>query len=179
MGKTNELVVVNDVLAKSACSHAHTAVDIAVELSLRTVIFFKICDELLGSVGKTKLLGKSLEILPLLKDLFLGGLIFEFYEYSRCVSVCNGNADALCSYNGVVSLDDLAVFGLTPNTEGLLLALLFLTADEGNYVVDHLGPLVEGLTRAGYSLISSSDNFLYTEFTERFKSGNVALNGAV
>ena len=64
MRKAYELVVVNDVLAESAAGHAHTAVEVTVEVCLGTVILLKVGDELLGSRGQTESLGLTLIILP-------------------------------------------------------------------------------------------------------------------
>jgi hypothetical protein len=47
--KTYELVVVNAVLAKTSAGNAHTAVKITVNARLRSVLFLKISNELLGS----------------------------------------------------------------------------------------------------------------------------------
>ena len=76
MGKTDELIIVHRVLAESADRYAHTAVDVAVKLGLGTVILLKTGDKLLGSGGKTQLLGLALKALLCLKDLLLGGLLF-------------------------------------------------------------------------------------------------------
>ena len=65
-------------------------------------------------------------VVPSLDDLFLGGSVLELYEHSRSMTVGNGYADALSSDKGSVSLYDLSVNDLTPDSEGLLLTLLFL-----------------------------------------------------
>ena len=52
MGKANELVIVLGIGTKSADRNCHTAFNIAVESGLRTVFFFEVVQELLGSMGK-------------------------------------------------------------------------------------------------------------------------------
>ena len=96
MRETYELVVVDDILTETSDSYAHTAVDVTVESCLRTIVFLEVCNELFGCAGKSELLRLTLKLSPSLEDLFLCGLVFKLYKYSRCVSVCYGNSDALC-----------------------------------------------------------------------------------
>ena len=77
MRKTYELVVVKGILTKSTCTDAHTTVNITIELCLRTIILFEICDKLRRSRGKLKYLRLTLKVFPILEDLFLCGLVFE------------------------------------------------------------------------------------------------------
>ena len=69
MGQTDEFPVEQGVLAESAGAHAHTAVNITVERRLRSVVFFKIGDELFRRGGEFKLLRKSFELTPLFEYL--------------------------------------------------------------------------------------------------------------
>ena len=78
MRETDELVVVEAILAKASCGDTHTAVDVAVEASLGTVILLKIGDELLGGRGQTESLGLTLEAFPRLQNLLLGGSCSRF-----------------------------------------------------------------------------------------------------
>ena len=79
------------------------------------------------------------------------------------MTVGYGNANALCSYFYIVCLNYLAVLDASPNLEGLLLALFFLTANKGNNVVNHLLPFGKGLARTGYCLISCGNYFVRLE----------------
>ena len=95
------------------------------------------------------------------------------------MSVRNGNAQTLGSDNRFGCWDYNAVLDLTEYAKGLLLALLFLTADIRNEVVYHLGPLVEGLTRTAYRLIGGSNDLFYAVLAQRSKSADVGLYRAV
>ena len=53
VGKSYELIVVDLILAESADSNAHAAVNITVELCLGTIILLKVGDELLGRVRES------------------------------------------------------------------------------------------------------------------------------
>ena len=145
MRQSDELPLEQVILAQTSCSHAHTALNVAVKLSLGIVVFLEVGDELLRRVGELKLLGLALECRPSFKDLLLGGLSLKVYEYSRSVTVRNGYAVALSGDDGSVSLDDLTVLNLTPDLEGLLLALFLFAADVGNDVVYDLGELLKVL----------------------------------
>ena len=179
MGQTHELVVEVAVLAEAADGHAHTAVDVAVKSGLRTVILLEVSDELLGGVGQLQLLGQTLEVSPCLQDLLLGGLVLELYEHSRSVAVGDGHADALGGDEGSLGLDDDTVLNGTPDAQGLLLGLLLLAADVGDHVVDHLGPLLEGLACTGNGLVGGGHHQGGLELHEGGQSGHVGLDGAV
>ena len=71
MREAYELVVVLRILAEASRRYRHAAFEVAVELSLRTVVLLEIVDELLGSAGELKLLRNALEISPQLEYLFL------------------------------------------------------------------------------------------------------------
>ena len=179
MGKANELIVVEAILTKSACGDTHTAIDVAVESGLRTVILLKVGDELLGSRGQTECLGLTLIALPRLKNLLLGGLVFKLNENSRGVTVGHRNAKALGCDNGCRGRNNLTILHTTPYAKGLLLALLLLATDEGNKVIHHLGPLVKGLARTADSLIGGSNNLLDAVLHKGSKKGHVGLNRAI
>ena len=55
-------------------------------------------------------------------------------------------------------VDDFAVLDLTPDFKRLLLALFFLTADERDNVIYHLGPSLKCLAGAGNGLVGAYDN---------------------
>ena len=95
------------------------------------------------------------------------------------MTVGHGNANALRGDHGSGRLYDLTVLYRTPNTQGLLLGLFFLTANEGNDVVDHFGPLVEGLAGTGDCLIGGDYHFLDAKILNGGQRGYVALNRAV
>ena len=122
---------------------------------------------------KLESLRLSLKVVPRLKYLFLGRLFRKLYKHGSGMSVGYGNSYTLCSYYGSVSLYYLSVFNVSPDSERLLLALLFLTADKGNDVIDHFGPFVKGLSGAAYSLIGSCDYFGGLIFKQWRKHRNV------
>ena len=71
MRETYELIVIELILTETSDCNTHTAIDIAVESSLRTIILLEVCDKLCGSTGKTKLLGLTGEFCPSLEDILL------------------------------------------------------------------------------------------------------------
>ena len=82
-------------------------------------------------------------------DLFNGGLlnaVLEGHEYGSGVTVGNGDTDALGGDGDIVGVYNLVALDMTPDLQRLVLGLLFLTADIGNHVVDHLRPCLEGLS---------------------------------
>ena len=73
MGQSYELVVKHGVLTETTNGNAHTTVDVTVKTGLRTVVFFEVCNELVGRRGKIKFsLNIVAKCLPVRKDLFLG-----------------------------------------------------------------------------------------------------------
>ena len=95
------------------------------------------------------------------------------------MTVGYGNTDALGGDKRSIGIDNYAILYLTPDLEGFLLALLLLATDEGDDVVDHLGPLRESLARAGNCLICGGNHLIKTELEKGGEHGNVGLNGAV
>ncbi len=61
------------------------------------------------------------------------------------MTVADGHSDALGRDDGALCLNDLTVLDVTPDSQRLLLGLLFLAADVRDNVVDHLGPVLEVL----------------------------------
>ena len=179
VGQTDELVVVLAVLAQTAEGDGHTALEVAVQLGLRHIVFLEIFEELLGCRGEFQLLRTAREIVPLLDDLLLGGLILKADEHRGEVTVGHRHAQALRGEGGAGRGDDLAVFDLTPDLERLLLGFFFFAADVGDDVIHHLGPALEGLACAGDRLIGADERFLDTELVERVQGGHVALQRAV
>ena len=166
VGKAYKLPVKHCVLSETACSYSHTAVDLTVSLALRTVILFKISNELLGSVGESVLLGKTLKALPSLQDLFLCGLILKVYKNGSCVTVCYRNSQALACDRWCCSVDDLAVDNFTPDLHWLKLRFFLLAANERNDVINDLRHCLKCLAGAGNCLICAGEN-LGTSSTPR------------
>ena len=63
--------------------------------------------------------------------------------------------------------------------ERLLLGLRFLTGDERDDVAHHLGPVLEGLARAGNRLVGAHNHLARLEFLPRGQRRRVGLNRAV
>ena len=95
MGKPNELIIKHIVFAQSAHGHAHTVARHSVKLCLRSVIFFKILQELFGSGGEFKKLRFALEACPRRQNFFFAWLIFEGYKHGRRMPVGNGYSKTL------------------------------------------------------------------------------------
>jgi len=92
------------------------------------------------------------------------------------MTVGYGNADALRSDRDIICVDDLVAFDMTPELQGLLLALLFLTADVRDNVIYHFGPTLKGLARAGDRLIGTGKDFIDLELLfDRMDRGYIAL----
>ena len=91
----------------------------------------------------------------------------------------HGHADALGSDLEVaVERHDLALLGvhMTEHLERFLLGLRFLTGDERDDVAHHLGPILEGLARAGNRLVSAHNHLARLEFLPRGQRRRVGLN---
>ena len=95
MRETNKLIIKQFVFSQSTNGNAHATVKFSVRLCLRTVILFKIGNELRGRRGQSQLLGTAAIILPGLQDLLLGGLLLKGNEHRRRMTVGDGHADAL------------------------------------------------------------------------------------
>ncbi len=95
------------------------------------------------------------------------------------MSVENWHADALASDLRLLSLDDLAIFDMSPNLERLLLALLFFSADVRNDIFYHLWPRLKVLACARNRLICRDYALIRLEFLPCLKCWNVALDGAI
>ena len=95
------------------------------------------------------------------------------------MAVEHGNADALAGDDRAVGRDNRAVHHLAPDAQGLLLALLLLAADVGDYIAHHLGPVLEGLARAGNRLVGGGHYLHRLELLPGGQHGSVALDGAV
>ena len=116
--------------------------------NLRTVVLFKVLDELLRRVGKLKLLGDSPEILQCFDKLLFCRFLTEFYKYSSRMSIEDRNTHALAGDHRFRCGNDLSVNDLSPESQRLFFALLFLSSDVGDDVVLHLRPVLKGLARA-------------------------------
>ena len=66
MGETDELVVVYGIFSETSCAYTHSVLRIAVQICLRTIIFFEVGNELLRSAREFEFLGQTLEFLPCL-----------------------------------------------------------------------------------------------------------------
>ncbi len=95
------------------------------------------------------------------------------------MTVGHGNAYALRGNERGDGVYDLAVLDLSPDLKGFKLALFFLAAYVGNYVVHHFGPFSECLACAGDSLIRGNDDLCGFELHKGRDHRNVRLNGAV
>ena len=95
------------------------------------------------------------------------------------MAVGGGHAHTLGADDGLRRGDDDAILHAAPDLERLLLALLLLAGDVGNDVVEHLGPALERLARAGDGLIGANDRALGAQRHERVQRRNIGLDGAV
>ena len=98
------------------------------------------------------------------------------------MAVEHGHADALGSDLEVaVERHDLALGGvhMAEHLERFLLRLCFLTGDERDDVAHHLGPVLEGLARAGNRLVGAHNHLARLEFLPRGQRRRVGLNRAV
>ena len=77
VGKTHELPVKECVGTESADGDTESALVVDIQLDLGTIVLFHVLDEVPGSVGKCKLLGKSAESTELLDQLLLLCLLSE------------------------------------------------------------------------------------------------------
>ena len=68
---------------------------------------------------------------------------------------------------------------MAPDPERLLLALLFLAANVRDHVLDHLRPVLEGLSGSGDRLVCSSDYFIRLKLSPCTEGRSVALDRAV
>ena len=126
-----------------------------------------------------KILRFALVFRPFLFNFLDCGLVFKSYEHSRKVTVRYGNTQALCCNSRLVALYNLVALNMPPDFQRFLLGLLLLAADVRNEVIDHFGPSFKSLARTRNCLICACKYFGNTEFSQRRKSGNIALNGAV
>ena len=135
--------------------------------------------ELLGSRGQGQLLGTALVICPDLFHLLHRGFVLKACEHSGHVAVGRGHPQTLGGDGRGLGVDDDPVLHLAPQLQGLLLALLLLAADVGDHIVHHLRPGLEGLARAGNSLIGADQHLVQAEAAQGVQGGNIALEGAV
>ena len=179
MGETDELPVVNRILAEAADRDPHTAFVVHIERDLRTVILFHVADKLLRCAGQLVLLRKSAEVDKLLNELLLGRLLAELYKDSRCVTVQHRHAEALAADLRLARGNNLISLDLTVNAKRLHLALLFLTADVRDDVSEHLRPVRKVLARARDGLIGRDDGLVGLKLLPSRKRRRIALNRAV
>ncbi|MNC22092.1 hypothetical protein D3C75_700820 [compost metagenome] len=95
------------------------------------------------------------------------------------MAVGYGNPDALGGDGRACGFHDSAVHDASPNTQGLLLALLFLAADIRNHVVDHFRPILEGFAGAGNGLIGGCHHGGRLEGCQCAQRRHIALDRAV
>ena len=88
---------------------SHAVLQHTVKLRLRTIVFLKIVQELLGGAGQIQILCGAVKFLPCLQNLFLGRLIFKAYKDGAHVAVRNGNTQAPVSYTHLSRLPFSAI----------------------------------------------------------------------
>ena len=95
------------------------------------------------------------------------------------MTIENRHPQALAGNLHVVRGNDLPVFNVTEDPEGLLLGLLFLSADEGNDVSFHLRPLRKILSGTADGLVGRCDDGFGPEGFPGRKDRRIGLDGAV
>ncbi len=95
------------------------------------------------------------------------------------MTVGNWNSETLSCNRGRRSLNYLVALDLAPYFQRLLLRFFFLSADIWDKIIDHFGPCFEILACSRNRLICAGENVFQTEFSERMKRGNIALDRAV
>ena len=148
MRQADKLIIVQCVLAQTANGDAHAAFEVAVQLGLRTIVFFKIGQELFGSARQVQFLRKSLKVSPALNDLLFGRFFLKVHKDCGGVTVQYRYADALGCDDRKLCLLDVVADNLTKQFERLLLGFLFLAADKRNDVFHHLRPVLKCLACA-------------------------------
>src|SRR5439155_16859168 len=116
------------------------------------------------------------ELVPRGQDLIARWLLLERDEHGSHVAIADRNADALGGDHRRGGGHDLSVLDRAPHLERLSLALLLFTFDEGNDVVDHLGPGLERLAGTSDRLIGADRDLGGLERLERVDRWNVALD---
>ena len=160
MREANKLVVEQGIFPQTTNRNCHTAFEVAVNLCLRTVVFFKVVDKLLWSVRQFQFLRNASKFLPSVQDFFLRRLLVERNEYSSGVTIRNRNTQALCGDERCFGGNDLVAFYLAPNLQRFFFGLFFFAADERDDIVNHFRPSLEGLACSGNCLIGASQNLL-------------------
>ena len=95
------------------------------------------------------------------------------------MAVEDRHAHALAGDLRQFSLHDLSVLYFAKHTQRLLLALLFLSADERDDISNHFRPVFECLAGSGDCLIGRYHEFFRAEFFPCSQARRIALDGAV
>ena len=115
-------------------------------------------------------------------QLVLGGVLAEVDEHRGGVAVEHRHANALRrDAQRPVERHDLALRGvhMAEHLQRFLLAFGLLAGDERDDVAHHLGPILEGLARAGNRLIGAHHHLARLELPPRGQRRRVGLNRAV
>ena len=96
------------------------------------------------------------------------------------MAVGDGNTEALCGDDGLLSVDDPIALNVAPQLQRLLLALFFLAADVGDDVVHDLRHPVKGLARTGDGLVGADQRLADAEILHQGMQGrHIALQAAI
>ena len=126
MGQAYEFDVVLGIFPQTADRNSHTVFKIAVQTRLRTVGLRKVMNELFGGGRKLQLLSGSFKIRPDLFDFFQIRFFVKTGKNGCNVTVADRNTQALSGDGNVRAADDLSVFYVPPDLQGLFLGLFFL-----------------------------------------------------
>jgi len=177
--EADELVVPDRIAAQAADGDPHAATGVPIEPRLRPVVVGEVGQVRRRCARQAKLLRLAGRLLPTLEDLLGGRLLVEAHEDGRQVPIAGGDANALGRDARRGGGHDPPSLGLAPDLERFLLGLLLLALDEGDDVVDHLGPAREGLAGARDRLVGADEDLRRAEDHEGIDGRHVALQRAV
>jgi hypothetical protein len=90
--EANKFVIKNEIVAQAAGGHGHAVSEVAIELGLRAVVFFKILHKRCGRAGEFELLRQRAPFFPGGKNFVACGLVCKLHKHRGHVAVAHGQS---------------------------------------------------------------------------------------